>query len=64
MEMQRGLSERDLQPWKISGHGAWKKGVEKRKLTRGKINLGKVCPGENFYLGEILTWGKINCGKL
>ena len=29
-----------------------------------KLTLGKFWPGENFYLGEILAWGKINSGKL
>ena len=53
MEMQRGLSERDLQPWKISGHGAWRKGGGKVEIERGENQ-----PGENFDLGEILTCGK------
>ena len=47
MEMQRGLSERDLQPWKISGHGAWRKGGGKVEIERGENQ-----PGENFDLGK------------
>ena len=52
MEMQRGLSERDLQPWKISGHGAWRKGGGKVEIDQGKNQ-----PGENFDMGENLTRG-------
>ena len=52
-EMQRGLSERDLQPWKISGHGAWREGGGKVEIDQGKNQ-----PGENFDLGKTLTWGK------
>ena len=71
MEMQRGLSERDLQPWKISGHGPWREGGGKVEIDQGKIltwekilTWGKLSLGGNFDLGKILTWGKINCGNL
>ena len=58
MEMQRGLCERDLQPWKISGHGAWRKGVEKWKLTRGKINLAGTSESGFFEVREVKSENK------